>query len=424
MTIKIDLLFNTIMFSVLGAMLSVSVAGASITMLSPDEAKDRYINLYLDCSSCDIDYIRTRISYINYVSDPLAANLHVLVASQNTGSGGREYTFCLCGQEEFAGMNDTLRIAIFRDATEEEKRIAMVNILKLGLVRYLAKTPLINRIAVHYNQAEEPGISKEKWDYWVFRMRLNSSIRGEKSANSFSLSGRVDADRVTPQWKLRFSLDSDYDRDHFETEDENITSISQSRSFDGLIVKSISDHWSAGVSTHVYSSTYRNIRQAVMLDPAIEYSVFPYAESTMRELRIYYRAGYRYSWYRQETIYNKMYEGLVEEALSIVFETKKTWGSARAGLSGSHLFHDFNKNNLHFSSDFSIRIFKGFSLNLEANLSMIHDQLSLPKESIATEEILLQRQELATQYEYRLEAGFSYTFGEIYNNVVNPRFGD
>ena len=55
---------------------------------------------------------------------------------------------------------------------------------------------------------------------------------------------------------------------------------------------------------------------------------------------------------------------------------------------------------------------------------MIHDQLSLPKESVATEEILLQRQELATQYEYRLEAGFSYTFGEIYNNVVNPRFSD
>jgi hypothetical protein len=54
---------------------------------------------------------------------------------------------------------------------------------------------------------------------------------------------------------------------------------------------------------------------------------------------------------------------------------------------------------------------------------MIHDQLSLPKEDIATEEILLQRKQLATQYQYWASIGFSYTFGSIYNNIVNPRFG-
>ena len=40
------------------------------------------------------------------------------------------------------------------------------------------------------------------------------------------------------------------------------------------------------------------------------------------------------------------------------------------------------------------------------------------------EEILLRRKELETNFEYFTSFGFTYTFGSIYNNVVNPRFGN
>jgi hypothetical protein len=40
------------------------------------------------------------------------------------------------------------------------------------------------------------------------------------------------------------------------------------------------------------------------------------------------------------------------------------------------------------------------------------------------QDILLQRKQMATQYEYFTGFGFTYTFGSIYNNVVNPRFGN
>ena len=53
----------------------------------------------------------------------------------------------------------------------------------------------------------------------------------------------------------------------------------------------------------------------------------------------------------------------------------------------------------------------------------MRDQLSLPRSSATDQEILLQRRELATEYQYSLSVGVSYTFGSIYNNVVNPRFG-
>ena len=39
------------------------------------------------------------------------------------------------------------------------------------------------------------------------------------------------------------------------------------------------------------------------------------------------------------------------------------------------------------------------------------------------EEVLLQRQELATEYRFFFSVGLSYSFGSIFSNVVNPRFG-
>ena len=38
------------------------------------------------------------------------------------------------------------------------------------------------------------------------------------------------------------------------------------------------------------------------------------------------------------------------------------------------------------------------------------------------EEILLQRRQVSTSYSYFAGVGITYTFGSIFNNVVNPRF--
>jgi hypothetical protein len=53
---------------------------------------------------------------------------------------------------------------------------------------------------------------------------------------------------------------------------------------------------------------------------------------------------------------------------------------------------------------------------------VIHDQLYLAKGDLTREEVLLRQTQLATGYRARLYAGVSYTFGSVFNNVVNPRF--
>jgi hypothetical protein len=114
----------------------------------------------------------------------------------------------------------------------------------------------------------------------------------------------------------------------------------------------------------------------------------------------------------------------LNESLSITLELKQTWGSVEASLEGSHYFHDFNKNRLVLYSELSLRLLKGISLRLYGRVSRIRDQLSLPKGEATTEEVLLRRRQLATQYYYWTSIGLSYTFGSIYSNVVNPRFGN
>ena len=57
-------------------------------------------------------------------------------------------------------------------------------------------------------------------------------------------------------------------------------------------------------------------------------------------------------------------------------------------------------------------------------VARVNDQLSLVKGEASEAEILLQLQELETSYNLNARMGITYTFGSIYNNIVNPRFGN
>ncbi len=67
-------------------------------------------------------------------------------------------------------------------------------------------------------------------------------------------------------------------------------------------------------------------------------------------------------------------------------------------------------------------VVKGSSFAVFGSFSVIHDQLSLSKGNLTLEEMLLRRTGFATQYRFQTSIGISYTFGSIFNIVVNPRF--
>ncbi len=83
---------------------------------------------------------------------------------------------------------------------------------------------------------------------------------------------------------------------------------------------------------------------------------------------------------------------------------------------------DLGKYSASVFGDLSFRVVRGLSLNVNASTSLIRDQLYLARADQTDEEILIERRQLATDSRYRISFGFSYTFGSIFNNVVNPRF--
>ncbi|MDP3025663.1 MAG: hypothetical protein Q8O10_09040 [candidate division Zixibacteria bacterium] len=380
--------------------------------------------IYIDCSGCDIDFFKAEITFVNYVRDSKEAQVHILITIQETASGGLEYTLTFIGRQDYSGMSDTLKYFSKQSDTEDNIRKDLVRVLKLGLMRYVAKTPISDRISISCEKEVEKTAVIDKWKSWVFSISANGFFNGEKSRNYVSIWGKLSAKRITPDWKVDLYVNGSYNEDKFKIDEQTIISISKSKSLGGLVIRSITDHWSAGIFGDIFSSTYSNRKFAFEFEPGVEYDLFPYFESTRRQLRFVYWAGPQFSRYNKETIFDKTSELLFRQALSVNLEVKQPWGSVSTRLEGSHYLHDLSKNELELYSELSLRIFKGLSFNMSGQVSLVHNQLSLPKGGASYADILLQRSQLATQYYYWTSIGLSYTFGSIYSNVVNPRFGN
>jgi len=380
--------------------------------------------VFIDCRRCDKDYIRTEITYLNYVRDRKDADVHVLITSQRTGSGGTEYTMAFIGLENYSDVQNTLKYVANKTNTWDETRKGMVDVLKRGLFPYLVKTPIGEHISIQFKEKVEPTAVEDRWNFWVFSISLDGRLRGEATRSSNSINANFSANRVTPDLKIRMGFSGDFDEKKYEYDEETIVSKSERKGFNGLFVKSLNDHWSLGTWIRVSSSTYNNIKSLYVFAPAVEYNFFPYSESTRRQLRCLYKIDFNSTNYTEETIYEKTSEKLYSESLSTTLEVREPWGNIYSSLKVSHFFHDFKKNRVQLNGNISFRIFKGLFMNIRGRCERIHDQLSLPMEGASLDEILLMRKELTTEYEYSISLGLNYTFGSVFSNVVNPRFGD
>lgn len=396
---------------------------------APPDSSNAVLRVFLDCQTfqCEEEYVRQRVTYVDYVRDPSDANVHVLVTTQGTGGGGTEFTLTFLGRERFRGRRDTLIYVSSERDTREETRRGVVRVYEAGLMPFVSQTPLLGRIdvSVGAGRGGERRTTPEEdpWDYWVYEVGVSGFFNGEQQQDRLNLSGNVSANRTTREWKIDLDGGARYSESNFEVEGETITDVQRNYDVGALVVRSLSEHWSIGGSANVRHSTFRNVDLSVRASPAIEYNVFPYSVSTRRQLRILYELQPVHYDYERKTIFERTSETRLEESLEATLELNETWGSVETSVEASHYFYDLSRNNLQVSANLNLRIVRGLSLNLFGNLSVIQNQLNLPAGEATKEEILLRRRELATDYRYFGRIGLSYTFGSIYNNVVNPRFG-
>jgi hypothetical protein len=324
-------------------------------------------------------------------------------------------------------LDDTLELTTRQGATEDETRRAISRTVKLGLARYLARTPAGANAALVVAPAlrrARAATRRDAWNAWVFRVGTSANTSRERTSSHNNLNTSLNANRVTERWKTNLRLEGYYSDQAFDIDGDRVTSVRRDFGSSALQVRSLNDHWSIGARAGASSSTYLNQRLAASFAPALEYDVYPYEESTRRQLRVQYSAGVRHYEYTDTTVYFKTEETRPTESLNLAFEQKQTWGSLDARVNGYHFLDDLGKSRLTFSGGASVRVVQGLSVNFSGNYSIIHDQLYLPKGSLSREDVLLQQSQLATGYRGYVFAGISYTFGSVYNDVVNPRFED
>jgi hypothetical protein len=174
----------------------------------------------------------------------------------------------------------------------------------------------------------------------------------------------------------------------------------------------------------VATSTFGNNKFSANLAPAIEFSVFPYEQYATRELRLEYNVGPEYAEYNEVTIFGKLEETLWQHELSVVLDQRQPWGSLRAGFDFSQYLHDVSKYRVEGDGNVNLRITRGLSLSLSGSASRIRNQLSLPLRDATDEEVLLRIRQLQSGYEITFNFGITYSFGSLFNNIVNPRFGN
>jgi hypothetical protein len=388
-----------------------------------DELKKTAVKVYLDCGGCDVEYIKTEITFVNYVRDRLEAQVHILITTQTTGSGGREYTLNFMGQNNLKGTNDIQKYFSSTTDTSDDVRRGLVKALKMGLMSYVGKTPISRRITVDYLPPDKAGPGRDHWNSWIFSLTGSGRFRGEESYKDQEANFSFSANHVTTESKVRLGLSLDTSKSKYNIEDEIITGTKSSWDGSGLFVKSLGEHWSAGFFLEAQSSLYSNIDLGLTVAPALEYNAFPYSQSTRRQLRFLYKLAVNPVNYREETIYGKTRETLFQESLSATLDLREKWGTISVSASGSHYFHDFSKNQLDLFGMVNLNLYKGLSVFGLVGRSWIHDQLSLLGREPTFEEQLLRLRELPRTSDYFISIGFQFTFGSIFTNVINPRFG-
>jgi hypothetical protein len=386
------------------------------------------LRVFLDCQyECDTEYLRQNVEFVDYVRDRAVADVHVLVTTQGTGGGGTAWTVKFIGLIRFQGQDRTLTFNTPTTASSDDRRREFARVFRLGIAGYAAETSVAPQLDVTWKKPAtqaQATPARDPWNFWVFRVSGNGNLSGEQTNKSRSFRVSFSASRTTDHWKMNLSGNRDVSRSTFDFDGgDRIVSKRDSWSVTSLIVRSAGAKLSFGIRAGVSHSSFSNTDMSVNLAPGIEFDFFPYSESSRRSLTVQYNVGGSHYDYRDLTVFDRLTDTLPNHSVTVSLGLRQPWGSV--GLQSS--FHQHLNNRARYRTgvfgDADVRLFKGFSFNVFAAYDKIADQIGLPKGSASTEEVLLRLRQLQTNYSYFTGFGITYSFGSIFNSVVNPRFG-
>ncbi|MBN2728414.1 MAG: DUF481 domain-containing protein [Bacteroidales bacterium] len=381
--------------------------------------------VFIEGARLDMDYLRRNMRYVDFVNDPAVSDIHIIINSQISGSGGIVYSIRFISNTYDNFSEYTITSTTASSDTDEESRKKITDALSLGIMPFVNESDIAGNLSINYRAEDESGIkiaeTVDPWRNWTFRGNFNGGINAEEKRKSYDYSINLRADKVAEEWKLRNSAFSSVSTTETKGIDKTYVSERIRNNISSSFVRSLSPHWSVGAFGSYSTNNYSNIEYSVSLKPAIEYNIFPWDMSDRKVFTIAYHVGPEWAKYYKITSYDKMDEFLWQHSLRLDLEIVEKWGEINAGLNYSNYLHDFSLNNIRFDTRFSFRIVRGISVNFRFDIERTHDQISLPKESISLEDLLQGNRQLASSFGIGADMGLSIQFGSIYNNIVNNR---
>ncbi len=399
-----------------------------VTQQPAADTTARLFAVFLDCNAreCDFDHFRREITWVNWMRNREDGDVHLLITSQGTGGGGERYTLDYLGRNGYLGWDKTTTYTSDPNDTDAEVRDGLTQAIALGLVEFVENTAVAPRLRVVYEEPDIPGFQLQQhdpWNLWVFRISADGEMERESQERGYSLSGSASADRVAEDLKISFDIRGEYNRDEWDELEDSATYVSTAEDYsaDLLMVWSLTDHWSAGGAASAGRSTRANQDLSASAGPTIEFNLFPYQESTRRAITFRYSIELVSFNYIEETVEGKMKEVLPRHSLLIAAAVQQPWGEIFGSVEGIQYLHDLATHRINTNLDIEYRLFRGFSLDIGGGISRIKDQFYLTAEDLPPEEVLLRRRERETDFRFDLSLGFSYRFGSMFANIVNPR---
>ena len=292
------------------------------------------VKVFVDCNAwCDMSYIKTEVNYVDFVPDRFVANVYVLITSQSTGSGGNELILSFSGQEIFKGMQDTLKFYRTSVETDAEYRDNLVRYLKLGLTRFIALTSLAQKLNItatvskNETAVNAASLKKDKWNAWIFNIGADGNINSDDFSKSHRWSLRISANRVTEKLKVNLSANISENIRTIDYDGTKTKYINSNSGFNSTVVKSLNQHWSVGSFAYIYHSTFSNYSVSTGLQPAIEFSFFPYKDAVKKSVTLFYKVVPSYNAYIDSGYYDKPENWLFQHSLSLNTGFIQKWGN-------------------------------------------------------------------------------------------------
>lgn len=387
----------------------------------PQFAADQYV------AACQGDFFTQTLTFVSWTRDRIDADVHVLGRGIATGGGGIEFTLAFLGRGRLAGRADTLVVTTIPNESEGEVRGKFSEALKVGLFPFLRGTAGASQLKLVAEGGAVPPKADPKaladpWNFWIFSVGAWGNGNGEARVKGTQLNVNASASRITETLRLGVSTDAGYNDQRFAFPGQPTSvNILRNYAFDGRVVRALDGHWSLGALTRLSQSDFVNARLVARVAPVLEYNVFPWSQATTQQLTLAAAAGWaRFRWI-DTTIFDRARETRPFSQLVGAFSNRESWGSNSVRLLYQNLLDDPAKHRLSMNAEVDLRVAKGLSINLWGEYASIRDQINLAKGGATRDQVLVRQRALATNYQYFFGVGVNYTFGSIYNTIVNQR---